>query len=204
MFEDDASSTGHDGGTSSTGIKFSNRRMSEGGSSLSESLYMNNLSEVVDELYMNNLTDEQTDVGTDKQDEEAHTSWNLEPLGFTGRSVSRTSLFDDTSPGLESSPEVLEGAGSAVSVFRTSLFDDTTPGLESSPEVAEGAGSAGSEAACQSDPLYDIVANLLETPYDCVADSYSDPVLTRQTSDEQTDKLTDLKTKWDDMPMPGD
>ena len=175
MFEDDASSTGHDGGTSSTGIKFSNRRMSEGGSSLSESLYMNNLSEVVDELYMNNLTDEQTDVGTDKQDEEAQTSWNLEPLGFTGRSVSRTSLFDDTSPG-----------------------------LESSPEVPEGAGSAGSEAACQSDPLYDIVANLLETPYDCVADSYSDPELMRQASDEQTDKLTDLKTKWDDMPMPGD
>ena len=118
--------------------------MSEGAIVRAKSTYMNKARDELDALYMNNLTEEQTDTHTDKQDEQEkeqevqpRTSFCLEPLGFSGRSTSKTSLFDDQSPGFEAEPQGICPWGEM-----------------------EG-GRSGSNAST-SDPIYDMVANLFD------------------------------------------
>ena len=170
---------------------YSNRRMSEGGNNLSSnSLYMNKTQEQSDMLYMNNVTDkvtyEQTDKLDDKQTDTQTSKQNtgssfcLEPLGFSLHSTSKTSLFDDQSPGFDCPAE--EGASErrpgGSYPTEGGMIEGYSTGAVSERGALEDGVFALESPESGSDPLYDMVANIFR-PY----------------IDEQTDN---------ELTMPGD
>ena len=154
-----------------------NRRMSEGGNNLSrDSLYMNKTQEQHDVLYMNNFADEVTNIQTESQDDKltdtqtykhnTGSSFCLEPLGFSLHSTSKTSLFDDQSPGFDCPAEenVAErGPGGSFPTEGRVREGYSTEAVSDRGALEDGE-SALESPESGSDPLYDMVANIFR-PY---------------------------------------